>query len=355
MMIGLFCLLLETIVAAHHNKRTYKTNTCLLNISVSFKRSSQLRRLAIAYPGLKDGSLSKALEKLKFLEELSICPGWGYLQLDFEALGKYCPRLRTLELIDVNKYIGDEEVKAISVNLPELRQLKIIENLMLSNTGLQAILDGCRCLQVLDLRLCPDIDLTGDLGKRLEQIECVLHTEPYYYPYRAPGDFMDLETYKRALRCLFMHKFEIEMLHVSLICLSHMLNSRNSSFLDLRRCILYKLWWLNSNNLLILEEDESPKDQSESGTKKDILSSDTDVGFRVTLRNESIQSSSSVINAASSAIIRYDGCHNWEDRRSLHCVFGFYRFVYVLLKKVIRLALPVLLNLSHENLAQIAT
>ena len=178
------------------NKGTYATNTCFLDVSVPFNRSSQLRSLRIAYPKLHDGSLSKALKKLPFLEELSIYLGAGYLQLDIEALGKYCPMLRTLELIDMSDYTHDEEVKAIGENLPELRHLKIIKNYVLSNTGLQAILDGCHCLQVLDLRLCSSIDLKGDVGKRLEHIECVLHTEPYCHPYSL-NDVMDLETYKR--------------------------------------------------------------------------------------------------------------------------------------------------------------
>nr|GEW31763.1 hypothetical protein [Tanacetum cinerariifolium] len=77
-------------------------------------RSPKLSRLEIAYPKFSVGNLSKALKKLPKLEELSIRDAFE-LQLD-----------QTL---------------------------------------------------VLDLRLCPYVDLKGDIEKRLEQIECVLHTE----------------------------------------------------------------------------------------------------------------------------------------------------------------------------------
>nr|GEV60738.1 hypothetical protein [Tanacetum cinerariifolium] len=60
---------------------------------------------------------------------------------------------------------------------------------------------------------------------------------------------------------------------------------------------------------VILEEAESPKDQSESGTNKDIVSSDTDVGFRVILRNEY-----TIIGYKCCIFCRYDGKHTFTPR-----------------------------------------
>ncbi|PWA93784.1 F-box domain, cyclin-like protein [Artemisia annua] len=136
-------------------------------------RSPKLSHLEIKDPDSSVRSLSKALKKLPKLEELSIHS--AYLQVD-QALGSYCPELKTLRLNCCGN-IGDKEIIAISKNLRELRHLEMRMNYSLSNTGLQAILDGCPCLKVLDLRWCPYVDLKGDIGKRLEQIECVLHTK----------------------------------------------------------------------------------------------------------------------------------------------------------------------------------
>ncbi|PWA86192.1 F-box domain, cyclin-like protein [Artemisia annua] len=118
--------------------------------------SPKLSRLEIVYPDSSVSSLSKALKKLPKLEELSIHS--AFLQLNHCSI------------------IGDEEIIAISENLGELRHLELRRNYSLSNIGLQAILNGCPCLKVLDLRLCPYVDLKGDIGKRLEQIEYALHT-----------------------------------------------------------------------------------------------------------------------------------------------------------------------------------
>ncbi|PWA36020.1 F-box/LRR-repeat protein 9 [Artemisia annua] len=104
-----------------------------------------LARLEIVYPDSSVSSLSKALKKLPKLEELSIHS--AFLQVD-QALGSYCPELKTLKLNHCS-IIGDEEIIAISENLRELRHLELRRNYSLSNIGLQAILNGCPCLKVL--------------------------------------------------------------------------------------------------------------------------------------------------------------------------------------------------------------
>ncbi|GKD25483.1 RNI-like superfamily protein, partial [Tanacetum coccineum] len=158
-------------------------------------RPPKLIRLKIAYPEFSVENLSKALKKLPKLEELSIHCAFK-LQVD-QALGRYYPELKTLRLNRWYSIFCDEEIIAICENLRELRHFEIRMNRSLSNTGLQAILDGCPCLKVLDLRLCPYVDLKGDIGKRLEQIERVLHTERVNVdPYSERGYFMDLETFR---------------------------------------------------------------------------------------------------------------------------------------------------------------
>ncbi|XP_076899740.1 putative F-box/LRR-repeat protein 23 [Bidens hawaiensis] len=62
----------------------------------------------------------------------------------------------------------NELAVSIGKNLPRLNHLELVGNNM-TNIGLQAILDGCRHLELLDLRRCLYIDLKGELGKRSSQ------------------------------------------------------------------------------------------------------------------------------------------------------------------------------------------
>ncbi|MCI17677.1 F-box protein SKIP19-like, partial [Trifolium medium] len=49
--------------------------------------------------------------------------------------------------------------------MPKLRHLSMSGNL-LTNVGLDAILDGCPLLESLELRRCFHLDLSGNLGER---------------------------------------------------------------------------------------------------------------------------------------------------------------------------------------------
>ncbi|KAI3680374.1 hypothetical protein L2E82_50359 [Cichorium intybus] len=159
-------------------------------------RSSQLRRLEIVY-GYSDtyGCWSEALKKFPLLEELSL-----YLteisKEGIETAGRCCPLITTLKLnkesclnwagaidncpcgrdFDYRKSLkmDREKVIAIGENLHGLRHLELIGNVNMSNNELRVILDGCRYLESLDLRLCGSVDLKGDLGKKcLEKIKCL--------------------------------------------------------------------------------------------------------------------------------------------------------------------------------------
>ncbi|CAA7024596.1 unnamed protein product [Microthlaspi erraticum] len=122
-----------------------------------------------------DEGLVNAVVKLPLLEELEIA--YLYSDLNLEAIGHSCPKLRTLKL----KCSGlrqprcksyDDDALAIAESMPELRQLQLLAN-RLTNTGLNAILDNCPHLEHLDLRQCLNIKLSeGDLEKRcLERIK----------------------------------------------------------------------------------------------------------------------------------------------------------------------------------------
>nr|XP_043627257.1 putative F-box/LRR-repeat protein 23 [Erigeron canadensis] len=147
-------------------------------------RSPQLRRLEIIY-GVGEMYVvwRESLKKLALLEELSLFET-EFSDKDIKAAGRYCPLLTSLKVnekpyIFCNDHVNDEQYMsdrnafavAIGKNLPDLRHLELIGNTM-TNTGLKAILDGCRHLESLDLRQVLYIDLKGALGKRCsEQIK----------------------------------------------------------------------------------------------------------------------------------------------------------------------------------------
>ncbi|XP_076924893.1 putative F-box/LRR-repeat protein 23 [Bidens hawaiensis] len=137
------------------------------------QRSSQLRRLEVKVCyGDMCGVWSEVFKNLPLLEELSLA-GSYLLPKDIEAAGRYCPLLKTLK-VNSRPYgllydDDDNEVAfAIGENLPQLTHLALIGNRM-ENVGLQAILDGCCHLESLDLRLCKNLGLEGDLGERCSQ------------------------------------------------------------------------------------------------------------------------------------------------------------------------------------------
>ncbi|KAH0641510.1 hypothetical protein KY289_032484 [Solanum tuberosum] len=112
------------------------------------ERSPKLKRLNIAWCNSKldPKDLAEVVKKLPMLEELC---------LTYNGITKE----------------GDErnvEALAISKSLPVLRHLKLIYNSM-TNVGLEAILDGCRNLESLDLRGCFHVSLDKDLSGRISQ------------------------------------------------------------------------------------------------------------------------------------------------------------------------------------------
>ncbi|XP_076890217.1 putative F-box protein At4g05475 [Bidens hawaiensis] len=133
-----------------------------------FDRSSNLRRLEIVHAFELWESWSEALDKISLLEELSFAET-DFFKKDIEAVGRYCPLLKTLKVnYKAPQRLQDDSddiALAIGKNLPELTHLELIGNSM-TNDGLQAILDGCLHLESLDLPMCAHLDLEGDLGKR---------------------------------------------------------------------------------------------------------------------------------------------------------------------------------------------
>ncbi|KAL1188342.1 putative F-box protein [Cardamine amara subsp. amara] len=78
--------------------------------------------------------------------------------------------------------------------MPQLRHLQLLGN-ELTNTGLNAILDGCPHLEHLDLSQCFNINLVGDLKKRcLERIKDLRHSDLSTHDYPFETSFPDIDS-----------------------------------------------------------------------------------------------------------------------------------------------------------------
>ncbi|KAL5773948.1 hypothetical protein ACOSP7_011505 [Xanthoceras sorbifolium] len=132
-------------------------------------RSSNLKNLRLVFCySISDRGLIDCIGKFPLLEELDL----SYCSLSIESLeavGHCCPLLKSLKLnIQGSRYPViecDEEALVIGKYMHELRHLQLFGN-RLTNSGLEAILNGCPHLESLDLRQCFNVNLEGNLEKR---------------------------------------------------------------------------------------------------------------------------------------------------------------------------------------------
>lgn len=102
--------------------------------------------------------------KLPLLEELEITYKSSIRGQVLKLVGQSCPNLRTLKLNCIGNFkCCDKVALAIGETMPGLRHLQLYRN-GLSDTGLNAILEGCPHLENLDLHKCLNINLVGLRG-----------------------------------------------------------------------------------------------------------------------------------------------------------------------------------------------
>ncbi|XP_022863165.1 putative F-box/LRR-repeat protein 23 [Olea europaea var. sylvestris] len=134
--------------------------------------SSQLRCLRLGGCSEVSGDgLSEAAKGFPLLEELHFVFVKNCNE-GIEAIGRSCPKLRSFTLSESGykhpQLLCDADALAIAKSMPGLHRLQLLGNNM-TNEGLQAILDGCPLLELLDIRKCLNVDLSGELGKRITQ------------------------------------------------------------------------------------------------------------------------------------------------------------------------------------------
>ncbi|XP_062012665.1 F-box protein SKIP19-like [Rosa rugosa] len=133
-------------------------------------RSSGIRRLRIVRCYfITDEGLSEVALKLPMLEdlEISLCT---LSQEPLEVVGRSCPLLKSVKLNNHWYQFPpdkcDNDALAVAGTMRGLQHLQLFGN-KLTNDGLREILDCCPHLESLDLRYCFNLNLEGDLEKRL--------------------------------------------------------------------------------------------------------------------------------------------------------------------------------------------
>ncbi|XP_047308435.1 putative F-box/LRR-repeat protein 23 [Impatiens glandulifera] len=157
-------------------------------------RKNQVRRLKlVSCWHITNYGLSEAAKKMTSIEELYLHLG-RITEVGLENVGRSCPGLKSLthnqHSIFINVDNPNSVALAISRTMSQLRHLNLIGNYM-TNTGLQAILDACPHLESLDLRLCNNIDLSGELGKKCSSIKTFRHPNEFVGRGRSILDLYD--------------------------------------------------------------------------------------------------------------------------------------------------------------------
>ena len=162
------------------------------NFTFILYRTSNLRRIRISKClGISDTVFTIAAKKFSLLEELELS-FTSLNHVSLEAIGQNCPLLKTLKFnqpfkgINCGSYKGykcNKEALAIAKTMPELRHLELWGN-KLTNNGLIAILGGCPYLESLDVRMCYNLVIHGNLAKR-----CFENTRVKYFRY--PNEYIN--------------------------------------------------------------------------------------------------------------------------------------------------------------------
>lgn len=127
-------------------------------------RSSNLKRLVLTECDHVTGmGILEAVMKLTRLEHLELSDFY-FMELDLQSIGLSCPLLKTLKLNNVGYYYKedecDDDALAIAGTMPGLHHLQLVGN-MLTNAGLNAIVENCHHLKYLDLRNCGHVNLAA--------------------------------------------------------------------------------------------------------------------------------------------------------------------------------------------------
>ncbi|PUZ50468.1 hypothetical protein GQ55_6G060700 [Panicum hallii var. hallii] len=128
----------------------------------------------ISCNGVTNEGVAEAAKGLPLLDELelSLCDNVGGSEV-FEVVGEVCPQLKQFRLnkkrFDVTVWVKENYVQGIAT-MHGLRTLQLFSNI-LTNTGLETILDNCPHLESLDIRHCFNVDMDETLLLKCARIK----------------------------------------------------------------------------------------------------------------------------------------------------------------------------------------
>ncbi|CAM8994741.1 hypothetical protein QQ045_008055 [Rhodiola kirilowii] len=119
------------------------------------QHANQLRRLRlVSCHCVTADVLKETASKFPYLEELEV-QSTPFSTAAVEAVGRSCPRMKSLKSnalgYSPQQAHHDDVAYVIAETMPQLCHLQLVGNKM-TNGGLKVILDGCLCLESLDLR-----------------------------------------------------------------------------------------------------------------------------------------------------------------------------------------------------------
>ncbi|KAK4488136.1 hypothetical protein RD792_003878 [Penstemon davidsonii] len=144
------------------------------------ERSPLLKHLKLANCyNIEGKELSEAVKKFPQLEEVHLTYMTSIDAEYIESIGRSCPMLKSFTCnypwYNHNYFFPEdseaeemEYAQAVAKTMPNLRHLALLGD-KITNERLHAILDNCPHLESLDIRQCKNIDLVGDLEKRLSK------------------------------------------------------------------------------------------------------------------------------------------------------------------------------------------
>ncbi|XP_051136509.1 putative F-box/LRR-repeat protein 23 [Andrographis paniculata] len=139
----------------------FATNDLISYIS---KRCSHLKCLSLVRGDFLSQTFIYAFENFKELEKLQLLLSPIFPE-DIEYIGNSCRQLKSFTYCCSDKM---EKSCALEVakSMPNLHHLCLIGDMM-TDQGLEGILDRCLHLESLDIRRCFNVDLQGNLGRDL--------------------------------------------------------------------------------------------------------------------------------------------------------------------------------------------
>ncbi|KAF5204331.1 F-box protein skip19 [Thalictrum thalictroides] len=157
-------------------------------------RSNFLKRLRLTpdyFYGFPNDIFNVLTKRVSFLEELDLCGGLYSIDV-FKQLCGLCSQLKCLRLDSTSNPLLDEVAVAIADTKAQLLRLHLSGTTLLTDIGLQALLDGCRYLEILDLGQCIYTNIGEELQKKCkERIKCFVFPAVTVLP--VPDDVPDGE------------------------------------------------------------------------------------------------------------------------------------------------------------------